>query len=73
MLYGAVDLPERRRPGEARDGLEDDDSDNDGLDYDDPSSRMRSAATFTNARSEKNIRGPSKNADDSDSDFEFDM
>jgi len=72
MVCGAIDLPERRRPGEARDsndvGSDDDDED------DDPSSRMRSAATATNTRSAKNIRGPAKKGGgDSDSDFEFDM
>jgi len=71
MVCGAVDLPERRRPGEARDpgddGSDDDDED------DDPSSRMRSAATATNSRSRKNVRGPTKKSNDSDSDFEFDM
>jgi len=72
MVCGAVDLPERRRPGEARDGEDDSDSD-DGIDDDDPSSRMRSAATVTNARSMKNVRGPAKKTDGSDSDFEFDM
>jgi len=72
MVCGAVDLPERRRPGEARDGEDDDNSDDD-IDDDDPSSRMRSAATATNARSTKNIRGPAKKTDESDSDFEFDM
>jgi hypothetical protein len=72
MICGAVDLPERRRPGEARNGEDSDDSD-DGVDDDDLSSRMRSAATGTNARRVKNIRGPTKKTDDSDSDFEFDM
>jgi hypothetical protein len=71
MVCGAVELPERRRPGEARNGEDDDESD-DGID-DDPSSRMRSAATATNARSTKNVRGPTKKTDESDSDFEFDM
>jgi hypothetical protein len=73
MVCGAVDLPERRRPGEARDPQEDDRSDDDDGDHNDPSSSMRSAATATNTRSAKNVRGPAKKRDDSDSDFEFDM
>ena len=69
MVSGAVDLPERRRPGEAQH----DDEGSDEEDDHDPSSRMRSAATSTNARAPKNVRGPSKKGDDSDSDFEFDL
>lgn len=70
MVCGAVELPERRRPGEADRG--DDHSDDDD-DDEDPSSRMRSAATGTNGRPAKNVRGPARKGDDSDSDFEFDM
>ncbi|KAF7978724.1 hypothetical protein HWV62_45015 [Athelia sp. TMB] len=69
MVSGAVDLPERRQPGEAQH----DDEGSDDEDDHDPSSRMRSAATSTNARAPKNVRGPPKKGDDSDSDFEFDM
>ena len=73
MVCGAVDIPDRRRPGEARDP-DADRSDDDDEDNDDPSSRMRSAATATNTRSAKNVRGTAKNGgDNSDSDFEFDM
>jgi hypothetical protein len=40
----------------------------------DPSSRMRSATTFSNAKNSKSIRGPTKGkGDGSDSDFEFDL
>ncbi|KAL4065224.1 thioredoxin-like protein [Scleroderma yunnanense] len=64
VLCGAIDSPDR--PHSANESRRrDDESDDDDL-----SSRMRSATT-TNARSEKNIRGPTK--DESDSDFEFDM
>jgi hypothetical protein len=68
MVAGALHLPERRRPGEARDRYGNSSDDDD----DDPSSRMRSSATATNGKTTKNIRGPSK-ADDSGSDFEFDL
>ncbi|KIM55211.1 hypothetical protein SCLCIDRAFT_17448 [Scleroderma citrinum Foug A] len=66
ILCGAVEPIDRPSNGNrSRDNESDDD------DYgDDPSSRMRSAATSTNARSQKNIRGTTKG---SDSDFEFDM
>ncbi|EAU88070.1 GTPase inhibitor [Coprinopsis cinerea okayama7 len=48
-------------------------SDDDDEEWDnDPSSRMRSAATSVNARASKNIRGPARKEDD-DSDFEFDL
>jgi len=69
MVSGAIDLPERRRPGEAE--RDDDGSENEQ--DNDPSSRMRSAATSTNVRAPKNVRGSQKKAEDSDSDFEFDM
>jgi len=71
MVCGAVDLPERRQPGEGHNS--NDDSSDEDIDDDDPSSRMRSAATSSNARSTKNVRGRAKNGDDSDSDFDFDM
>lgn len=70
MVTGAVELPERRRPGEAQRGG--DGSDDEEYD-DDPSANMRSAATSTNARAPKNVRGALRKGDDSDSDFEFDM
>lgn len=70
MVCGAIDLPERRRPGEVR-GRDDNGSDEE--EDDDAYPRMRSAATATNARAPKNVRGAAKKADDSDSDFEFDM
>lgn len=70
MVCGAIDLPERRRPGEARDRDEDRSDDEED---DDSYPRMRSAATATNSRAAKNVRGPIKKSDDSDSDFEFDM
>lgn len=70
IACGAIDKPDRLRPGKARN--QDNDESDDNSDDDDPSSRMRSAATSTNSRSAKNIRGPTKK-DDDDSDFEFDM
>jgi len=70
MVSGAIDLPERRRPGEAPDR---DDDRSDDEEEDDEYPKMRSAATASNARAPKNVRGPAKKADDSDSDFEFDM
>ncbi|KAI0700528.1 thioredoxin-like protein [Cerioporus squamosus] len=70
ILGGAIIPQVRRPPGEDRDGS--DNSDNEDLDDDDPSSRMRSAGTRTNARAPKNLRS-SKKGDDSDSDFEFDL
>ncbi|KAG9318228.1 thioredoxin-like protein [Chiua virens] len=69
MLSGVIDPPEHpfQRGERARDQTGDSDEEDD-----DPSSRMRSAATRTNARAPKNIRGQPKK-DDSDSEFEFDM
>ncbi|KAI0781419.1 thioredoxin-like protein [Trametes elegans] len=67
ILAGAIIPQQRILPGSERDS-DDDTSDTDDLD-DDPASRMRSAATSTNARAPKNIRGK----EDSDSDFEFDL
>ncbi|KAI0668444.1 thioredoxin-like protein [Trametes maxima] len=69
ILAGAIIPQQRRPPGSEAD------SDNDGSDLeddlgDDPSSRMRSAATSTNAKAPKNIRGKKE---DSDSEFEFDL
>ncbi|KAI0648352.1 thioredoxin-like protein [Trametes meyenii] len=69
ILAGAIIPQQRPPPGSEAD------SDNDGSDLeddlgDDSSSRMRSAATSTNAKAPKNIRGKK---DDSDSDFEFDL
>lgn len=68
MLCGAIDPPEHPVRGGEKDRTDSSDEDDDN----DPSSHMRSAATRTNARAPKNIRGlPRK--DDSDSEFEFDM
>jgi len=76
LVTGALVLPETfgraseyggRRADENGDD-DDDDDDDDG----DPSSRMRSAVTSTNARPLKNIRS-SQNKNGSDSEFEFDM
>ena len=70
ILAGAI-IPQLRRPPEERRDSDDDGSDLDDLEDDDPSSRMRSASTRTNAPPQKNVRG--KEGDDSDSDFEFDL
>jgi hypothetical protein len=69
MLCGVIDPPEHPvQSGESgRDRIDSSDEDED-----DPSSRMPSAATRTNAQAPKNIRGPPRKHD-SDSDFEFDM
>ncbi|KAH9912083.1 thioredoxin-like protein [Amylocystis lapponica] len=65
ILAGAI-VPERRQmPKQGRrDSSDEDESD------DEPSPR-RSAATRTNGRSAKNIRGPAKKDSDSDSDFDL--
>ncbi|KAJ7449581.1 thioredoxin-like protein [Mycena latifolia] len=69
LVTGAIIPPERPPPSKKNDS-EDEDSDDD----DEPSSRTRSAGTSTNGRAGKNIRGPAKKkADDSGSDFEFDL
>lgn len=70
MVTGALHVPERRPPGDRRRGDDSDESDDES---DDPSSRMGSAATSINARSQKNIRNSTKKGDDSDSDFDFDL
>lgn len=64
ILAGAI-IPELRNPGKRResDSEDEDESDNDR------SSRMKSAATRTNVRTAKNIRG--KKEEDSDSDFDL--
>lgn len=64
ILAGAI-IPERRNPEKKHhsDSEDEDESDNDR------SSRMRSAATRTNGRTAKNIRG--KKQEDSDSDFDL--
>ncbi|KAI0373237.1 thioredoxin-like protein [Pilatotrama ljubarskyi] len=69
ILAGAIIPRQRIPPGSERDSDDEDGSDLNDVD-DDPSSRMRSAATSTNAKAPKNIRG---RKDDSDSDFEFDL
>ncbi|KAG5339721.1 hypothetical protein C0989_003971 [Termitomyces sp. Mn162] len=70
LVTGALHMPERP-PGHRR---KDNESDDDEDDEDDPSSRMRSKATSTNGKPQKNIRGGSKSkSDDSDSDFDFDL
>ena len=65
LILGGAIIPERRNPEKRRDSdsEEEDESDNDR------SSRMRSAATRTNVRGAKNIRG--KKQEDSDSDFDL--
>ena len=77
LVTGALDLPETFSQASGYGGrrVEEDGDDDDGHDEDDydPSSRMRSAVTSTNARPLKNIRSSQKNKNDSDSEFEFDM
>ncbi|KAJ6581365.1 thioredoxin-like protein [Mycena capillaripes] len=69
LVTGAI-IPPERPPERKRNDSDEEDSDDD----DEPASRMRSAATSTNGRAHKNIRGPpKKKADDSDSDFDFDL
>ncbi|EMD34373.1 phosducin like protein [Gelatoporia subvermispora B] len=69
ILAGAI-VPQQRQPtGEGR-SRKDDSSEEEESD-DEPSSRMRSAGTRTNTRIGKNIRGPAKKAEDSDSDFDL--
>ncbi|KAF7370726.1 Thioredoxin-like protein [Mycena sanguinolenta] len=73
LVTGAIIPPERLPPKEKKD----DDSEDEDSDFADDS-RKRSAATSTNGRTTKNIRGPAqskskKKADDSDSDFDFDL
>lgn len=63
LVAGAIQQPERKPP------RTEDDSDEDEDDGYDRSSKMRSAATSTNARAPKNVR----NSKDDDSDFEFDL
>ena len=74
LVTGALDLPETFGQASEYNGrrVEEDDDDDDEDDGD-PSSRMRSAITSTNARPLKNIRSSQKNKHDSDSEFEFDM
>ncbi|KAJ7077874.1 thioredoxin-like protein [Mycena belliarum] len=67
LITGAIIPPEH--PPATKNDFEDEDTDDD----DEPSSRMRSAVTSTNGRAGKNIRGSAKKADDSDSDFDFDL
>ncbi|KAJ7760432.1 thioredoxin-like protein [Mycena metata] len=70
LVTGAIIPPERLPEDKKRH----DSSDEEDSEDDEPASRMRSAATSTNGRSNKNIRGPAKQkADDSDSDFDFDL
>jgi hypothetical protein len=64
ILAGAI-VPQRASYERKKDSGDSSDDDED----DDPASRMRSAATSTNARAPKNIR----RTDDNDSDFEFDL
>ncbi|KAH7890032.1 thioredoxin-like protein [Phlebopus sp. FC_14] len=69
MLCGAVDPPENSSGGSNESWSRDDNSSDEDDDY----PRTRSSVTSTNGRTGKNIRGPQKNGDGSDSDFEFDM
>ncbi|KAF8810067.1 thioredoxin-like protein [Phlegmacium glaucopus] len=72
LVTGALDLPETFGRASEYDGRREEDCDDDDDDGD-PSSRMRSAVTSTNARPLKNIRSSQRNKNDSDSEFEFDM
>ncbi|THH31526.1 hypothetical protein EUX98_g2660 [Antrodiella citrinella] len=67
ILAGAI-IPQPQPP--PRSGRDSDRSDEDDESDDEPLSKMRSAATKTNARSAKNIRS-SKKEDDSGSDFDL--
>ncbi|GLB35494.1 putative phosducin [Lyophyllum shimeji] len=70
LVTGALHMPERPPPKERRKDDDDDSEDEE----EDASSRMRSAATSTNGKLEKNIRRSTKGKDDdSDSDFDFDL
>ena len=57
----ALDLPEIFCQAFEYGGRREDGDDDDGDDYPDPSSRVRSAVTSTNARPLKNIRSSQKN------------
>jgi len=65
LVTGAI-IPPERLPEKKRNDSDEESDDDDG-----PPSR--SAATSTNGRGKRNIRGPTKKADDSDSDFDFDL
>jgi len=67
ILAGAI-IPQQLPP--TKSSRDDHSSDEEDEFDDEPSSRMRSAATRTNARSAKNIRNSTKE-DDSDSDFDL--
>ncbi|KAJ7281785.1 thioredoxin-like protein [Mycena rebaudengoi] len=67
LVTGAL-IPPERLP--KRDNGSDEESESED---DEPAARMRSAATSTNGRTTKNIRGSAKKKDDSDSDFDFDL
>ena len=68
LLCGAIDPLEHPSQGSSK--VQDRSDGSSEEEDDDPSSHMRSAATGTNTRAPKNIRG---SKDDSDSEFEFDM
>lgn len=77
MLSDAIHLPDRLPPRRRGEDSSDDDDDEDfgarvrSKSSNDPSDRMRSAATGVNARSAKNIRN-TRRVDDED-EFEFDI
>lgn len=66
IMCSAIIPPERPPPG-SRDIDSEDDEDEESNDR---SSQMRSTSTWTN-HTTKNVRGPTKKADDSDSDFDL--
>ncbi|KAF8216346.1 thioredoxin-like protein [Mycena galopus ATCC 62051] len=75
LVTGAIIPPERPPQKDKKD----DESEDEDSDFDDDW-RRRSAATSTNGRVAKNVRGPAQSkskkkagADDSDSDFDFDL
>jgi len=69
IMAGAITPSKRPITSDRDSSSRHEDTDDD--ESDDPSSRMRSAVTATNKRGKNNIRG--KKADDSDSDFDFDL
>ncbi|KZV70603.1 hypothetical protein PENSPDRAFT_607078 [Peniophora sp. CONT] len=67
IMSGAIDPPTHAPEREKRDSEDEDESEDEGGDK---SSGMRSRGAFVN-HTTKNVRGPAKNADDSDSDFDL--
>ena len=68
-MSGAIDPPTHAPTREKRDSGDEDDSEDEDEGRD-KSSGMRSRGAFVN-HTTKNVRGPARNADDSDSDFDL--